>query len=270
MITKNQIDDLASYFQIDNFTVMREDLQILFLSYLYKEKEADRIYFKGGTAVRLLFGSTRFSEDLDFSTLLAKAEIKELIIKLERAIRLELQEASISLLYLGKNGCRFRLKYKPEEFKYPLVIRLDFNIVKKVEEVSVSPLVSKFPVIFFPLINHLSENEILAEKLCALFTRAKGRDFFDVWFLLQRKIGIDEKLLRKKLKERGAIFNREKILKRIELYSEGRLERDLKQFLPRSQRKIISLLKRELVKSLSTPARSGSVGEVSPNPSDII
>ena len=41
MITKKQIEDLSKHFQIDEFTIMREYLQILFLTYLYGEKEED-------------------------------------------------------------------------------------------------------------------------------------------------------------------------------------------------------------------------------------
>lgn len=33
----------------------------------YQEKEAEAILFKGGTALRLIYQSPRFSEDLDFS-----------------------------------------------------------------------------------------------------------------------------------------------------------------------------------------------------------
>ena len=83
MITKKQIEDLSKHFQIDEFTIMREYLQILFLTYLYGEKEADKIFFKGGTAIRLLFGSTRFSEDLDFSVLDTRASILKLVKRLE-------------------------------------------------------------------------------------------------------------------------------------------------------------------------------------------
>ena len=68
MITTDQIKDLSIIFQMDEYSIFREYLQLVFLSYLYQEKEASKIIFKGGTALRLLFGSPRFSEDLDFST----------------------------------------------------------------------------------------------------------------------------------------------------------------------------------------------------------
>lgn len=68
MMTDKQITDLASFFRIDKFTVFREYLQLVFLSYLYAQPQAGKVYFKGGTEIHLLFDSPRFSEDLDFST----------------------------------------------------------------------------------------------------------------------------------------------------------------------------------------------------------
>lgn len=250
MITKKQIEDLAKYYQIDEFTIIREYLQILFLSYLYKEKQANKIYFKGGTAIRLLFGSSRFSEDLDFSTPLSKTEIKKTIKIVEKSIRKELLGVNIFPLYSGKKGLRLRLKYQSADYKYPLVIRLDFNIIKKTEKKSLTPLMTKFPIVIFSLIIHLEDTEILAEKLCALLTRSKGRDFYDVWFLLKKGIKIDSKLLKEKLKEREKKFNREEIIKKINNYPQKQLDQDLAQFLPRSQRRVIHILKSSLEKQI--------------------
>ncbi|PIV09723.1 hypothetical protein COY89_03650 [Candidatus Roizmanbacteria bacterium CG_4_10_14_0_8_um_filter_36_36] len=251
MITKKQAEDLAKYYQIDELTIIREYLQILFLSYLYKEKQADKIYFKGGTAIRLLFGSSRFSEDLDFSTPLSKTEIKKTIKIVEKSIQKELPGVNIFPLYTGKKGLRFRLKYQADDYKYPLVIRLDFNEVKKIGKKRLTPLVTKFPIVIFPLIIHLTDTEILAEKLCALLTRGKGRDFYDSWFLLEKSIKIDTKLLKEKLRERGKKFKREKFLKKIKTYPQKQLVRDLSQFLPRPQRRVITMLKSSLEKSIS-------------------
>lgn len=39
MITQTQVEALAKDSQVDSFTIMREYLQLLFLSYLYQESE---------------------------------------------------------------------------------------------------------------------------------------------------------------------------------------------------------------------------------------
>lgn len=245
MITKSQIETLSKKYQIDGFTIMREFLQLTFLSYLYRHGKGRQIYFKGGTAIRFLYNSPRFSEDLDFSTPYDKKQIKQIMQDLEETIQKELPGIKISLLYSGKTGIRYRVKYQPLDFKYPINIRLDFTIVKKIEQVAVSPLITEFPITIFPLVSHLLETEILAEKICALATRNKGRDLYDVWYLLEKGVSLDQKLVK---------INKKDLIKKIESYPQDRLNLDLAQFLPKSQKQImrmlINLLKQKLVANL--------------------
>lgn len=242
MITRSQIETLSNKYQIDRFTIMREFLQLTFLNYLYQHGKAGQIYFKGGTAIRLLFGSPRFSEDLDFSTSYDKKQIGEIMQDLEETMQKELPGIKILLLYSGKTGLRYRVKYQPLDFKYPINIRLDFNVVKKVEQTTISPLVTEFPITIFPLISHLSETEILAEKTCALATRNRGRDLYDVWYLLGKKVSLDQKFVK---------INKKKLIKKIESYPQDRLNLDLAQFLPKSQKQIMGMLTNLLKQKLS-------------------
>ena len=48
--------------------VLREYLQVLILKVLYKTEAGRKLYFTGGTYLRLAHGTKRFSEDLDFNT----------------------------------------------------------------------------------------------------------------------------------------------------------------------------------------------------------
>src|SRR3972149_11866958 len=67
MISRQLITELATKLQKIEENIAREYCQHLFLSYFYKKEEATKIACKGGTALRILFKSPRFSEDLDFS-----------------------------------------------------------------------------------------------------------------------------------------------------------------------------------------------------------
>lgn len=67
MIADHVLKSLATKFQTTELNVRREYCQHLFLSYFYQQPLTDHIYFKGGTALRTLYNSPRFSEDLDFS-----------------------------------------------------------------------------------------------------------------------------------------------------------------------------------------------------------
>lgn len=255
MITTLQIEALAKDYPIDTFSIIREYLQLLWLSYLYQQKEADGIYFKGGTAIHLLFNSPRFSEDLDFSTACSRRVIMEVVKKTGVKLQQELPESKIALLYRGRSGIRFRWHCALPDFKYPLAIRLDFSFKPRLGGRQVAAVMTKFPLIFFPVISHLSAEEILAEKIRALLTRSKGRDVFDLWFLLRQRIKINQILLRKKLKEAGLKFNQQLLLDKVKNYSLKNLELDLNQFLPRRERQVIKIMKKELLAKLAAPEK---------------
>ena len=67
MIENRQVQKLAQTWQTTIDNVTREYFQQLFLSRLYQEKGSDSLFFKGGTALRIIWQSPRFSEDLDFT-----------------------------------------------------------------------------------------------------------------------------------------------------------------------------------------------------------
>ena len=253
MITKRQIEELASYFRIDQTSVFREYLQLQFLNYFYQQREAENIYFKGGTAIHLFFNSPRFSEDLDFSTIYSKEKITKIIKRVEAKLIQELPSVKIFSLYQGKKSIRFRLKYSAVDFRYPFVIRLDFTEKDKPFGKAVSStLVTRFPMTLFPIVNHFSIEEILAEKVRAFLTRGKGRDVFDLWFLLEKGIIFDSKMVEQKLKSVGRKFEKQKLIDKIRNFSQKRLERDLNKFLPQSHRKIVNNLKQKLNQRLAS------------------
>ncbi len=67
MISGEAIKRLAVSWQTAELNVAREYAQHLFLSGFYRQSGTQRVMFKGGTALRIVYGSPRFSEDLDFS-----------------------------------------------------------------------------------------------------------------------------------------------------------------------------------------------------------
>ncbi|MBN3033749.1 MAG: nucleotidyl transferase AbiEii/AbiGii toxin family protein, partial [Candidatus Saganbacteria bacterium] len=87
MITIETLEKLARQYQTSVFpNLVREYFQHEFLSDLYKLPGAEKLMFKGGTALRIIYGSPRFSEDLDFSLFGApeyqiKALVEELFVK---------------------------------------------------------------------------------------------------------------------------------------------------------------------------------------------
>lgn len=251
MIARAQLEALSNDFQIDTFTVFREYLQLVFLNYLYREKQSEQIYFKGGTCIRFFYSSPRFSEDLDFSTTLSKTVIDKLLRKVLVNVQKEVFGINLGFLWQEQSGLRYRLQYQGTEFKYPLGIRVDFSHEATLMPPEVSNIKNVFPITALALAVHLKKEEIFAEKIRAFLMRAKGRDIFDLWHLLENHAVLEEKILQKKLKVVNLTFNKERFLEKIKKYPEKKLTLDIAKFLPKHFRKAIPLLKEKILMGFS-------------------
>ena len=68
MIGSDVFERIARQEQTSVFpNIVREYAQHLFLTELYQLQGSEKLLFKGGTALRIVYNSPRFSEDLDFS-----------------------------------------------------------------------------------------------------------------------------------------------------------------------------------------------------------
>ena len=157
----------------------------------------------------------RFSEDIDF-TQKKELDLKKLS---EDAIR-DLKYFNIDATAKQKKvhdsiTTRFRIKgplYTGDD-KSITTVRMDVNRKSTVSIPPKNKLISSlYPEI--PKINVLSmdEQEILAEKIRALATRAKPRDLYDVNYLLEKNVRLDEELVEKKL----GYYNEELDLSKME------------------------------------------------------
>ena len=243
MITKEQVQELTKKFSIDWYSVIREYFQIIFLSCLYEDKVSHEVFFKGGTAIRLLLNSFRFSEDLDFTTNLDSEDLEKLVSKTVKKINLIAQNVTFKRLKSIDQTFTGTLSFQSDEYKYPLNIHVDFSYREKPLTQKESVLETIFPVSPYPLVVHMSWEEIFAEKIRALMTRAKGRDLFDIWYLLSKDIEIDIKLVNKKMELYNKQIKKEDIVNKIKSFKEEILINDLNKYLPSTHRKMTSKLK---------------------------
>ncbi|MBI4208737.1 MAG: nucleotidyl transferase AbiEii/AbiGii toxin family protein [Deltaproteobacteria bacterium] len=250
MITEEQTQKLSRRFSIDSYSILREYLQLLFLKYLYELDGSAKIYFKGGTAIHFLYGSFRFSEDLDFTSLHSPSELKKL--SKEVAQRLIVEMEGIELKDLDSKGHSFSqmLKYRGP-LKFPLTIRLEFSLREKPLTSQVSPIETIFPITPYPLVTHLSSEELLAEKVRALLIRHKGRDLFDLWFLLSKGVSLREDYVEEKMKWYKTTYHRPDLISSIKNFKEKELEMDLRKFLPKNYRSFIKELLNRTLRHLS-------------------
>ena len=235
MITEEQISTLAKKNKINNLTIFREYLQLLFLNELYSQNESKKIFFKGGTAMHLIYKASRFSEDLDFTVMMPE---KSFLIFINKIFSLLNKKEEVS--FKEKKtiaGKRFLLTAFPSILPYKAFISLDFSFREKVLKPEKSIIETDYPVLFTSYVYHLSKEELFAEKIRAILTRRKGRDLYDLWFLLNQGVKIDDKLVKKKLRyyHLENIESKE-ILKKIEGFSKKDFILDMRPFVPINER----------------------------------
>lgn len=236
MISSQILNQLSVKLQTSAVNIHREYLQHLFLSSFYQQKDTGEICFKGGTALRLIFRSPRFSEDLDFNV---------------KRIDSGLLENSIqnSLYQIGQIGLSPELiEAKPTTGGYlaqincpigslPISLLLQFSA--RHPHLSSELITVENDFIPTYSLSLMETHSLVSEKIQALLTRHKPRDYYDLYYLLRANLltPLDKQLLTKVqtlLKQTSLDFSSE-----------------LRQFLPESHWPIIKDFKTTLVRELS-------------------
>lgn len=233
MIAQDQISKLVSQYQTTDVIIVREYFQHLFLSYFYQQSQARTIYFKGGTALRIIYQSPRFSEDLDFNAKgLDIRVIEDIILDTLAQIQKENIKTNIQESKATSGGY-----FAVLEFEEKTIINLQISLREREAKGEVATISNDLILPY--TIMALSLNQLLGEKMRALLDRQKPRDFYDLYFVL-RNARLRPYLPKGKLKEVLVILQNTKINFAFEL----------KGVLPRSHWMVIkdfkNTLKREL------------------------
>ncbi len=162
--------------------VVREYCQHLFLSSLYRQPGSEKLLFKGGTALRIVFGSPRYSEDLDFTGVnIRQTEVENLfadaLAEVEHVgIRVDLEEGKPTTDgYLGIAAFH--------AYGRETRVQVEVSLRKGKGLAGVRTLIDSEYVPAYTLV-HLSKEKIVEGKMQALIARRKPRDFYDYFFLL--------------------------------------------------------------------------------------
>ncbi len=216
--------------------MLTEYLQYKTLGFIYGTGASSGLVFMGGTALRIFYGTRRFSEDLDFDTgRLSSGHVPEIARRIERGFLLEGVECHVTLRNTEKLSAvvRFQrilqawgltghkdqvLKLKidgePQHYHYSPAIKV-LNRLDVTATVSVAP-----------------DSLILAQKLHATLQRRRilGRDLYDAVFLFGRTSPDMAYLLSKQgTDDRGKIAD--SIISRLSRYSMRELAADVLPFL---------------------------------------
>jgi len=239
MISKDQVKNLSKQFQISEAVVAREYMQLLFLKEFYAESWAGRIYFKGGTAIRLVYDGNRFSEDLDFSVGLSKLEFEKRAISLFKKL-----EKIYPVLFKKKEalaGTTYLMTADLPDITGKIFIRLDFSLRNDVVEPMTETIRNRhYPILISSPIPVLGKDELLAEKIRAFLTRDKFRDFYDLWVLMELGAEINTELINRKMAYYKEVFDKERFLTRLSQIKEEKFIQDLRPFVPIGQRDKLS------------------------------
>jgi len=234
MISQEEIKQLTKKYKINESIVTREYIQLLFLKMLYAQKFSNKIFFKGGTAIRLLYDGERFSEDLDFTVELKEKEFDQLINQFFSTI--SNQYPIIFKKRKSLAGKTYLLTAKLPNLKSDVFVKLDFSFREKVLEPTQSILTTSYPIVMQGFINSLSKNEILSEKIRAIMTRRKHRDLYDLWILLENSASINQDLINKKLSYYNQTFNSTQLITRLKEFTKQEFIIDLRPFVPINER----------------------------------
>lgn len=208
-ITENRLRFLAAD---KKFSLYYLEKDYYLTALLYFLKELHGIYFKGGTALNKIFlNHKRLSEDLDFTCVGLLEKTKQTILEIVNSKK----EFFTGTQFDKQTPNFFRLKitYKTITGLRPEVV-VDVNkqatVYLKPQKYAIPHFYAEIPAFE---VTALNKKELVAEKLRTLFQRKKARDYFDLYSIINEKVPVDLKLVKKKLKDINKKFEIEQIFR---------------------------------------------------------
>ncbi len=207
MLTRAQIQRLAQRHRIGLQVQERDYLQHLLL--LALTSHSQELIFKGGTALRLVYRGSRFSEDLDFSLAPGAAQTTRVpsLRVLWQQIVDDLADfgvqAELRNEWEGESGYSLDVSYKGPLYdgrdRSKGKVRVDMSLRMESAETRRELVRSEYDDVRPFVVTVLAPEHLLAEKVRALMVRAKPRDLYDVWLLLNQGVTLDRYLVQDKL-----------------------------------------------------------------------
>jgi len=216
--------------------MLREYLQYKILEIIFESAYANKLCFLGGTCLRIVHNNTRFSEDLDFDNFdLMQSDFENIAEIIRKQLTRQGYEVEIHNVFAGAFHCYVKfpkLLFNEGVSGYiseKILIQLDTepqNLKFQPEKF----ILNKFDV--FTSINSTPKDILLAQKFYALINRKrkKGRDFFDIVFLLKTNLPNFD-YLKQKLNIDNQQELKEKILDEIGKISLQDMAKDVQPFL---------------------------------------
>lgn len=217
-------------------SLMREYLQYKIMEIIFGSKQSECLSFLGGTAIRMLHGNKRFSEDLDFDNFgLKENEFENLATVIRKKLKMEGYNAEIKNVFKNAYHCYVRIPgllfdsglsdHKEEK----ILIQIDTE-PQHFDYLSDNLIINKFDV--FCRIQVTPPDILLSQKIVAIFNRKRkmGRDFYDTLFLFGKAMP-DFDFLRQKIGVQDMAELKERLLSLCKALDFAALVRDVEPFL---------------------------------------
>lgn len=184
MLSLESLREFTRKYQTKETNVFREYIQHLFLSSLYQLPESEKLLFKGGTALRIIYQSPRFSEDLDFTgqNIYNTSFIDELFV----SAMAEVEKLGIAIGFKEAKpttgGYLGVIQY--ELYHYQGIMKFEVSLRRGREKnKELTNVLGEYLQAY--KIWHLEVKEIVSGKIAALLNRQKSRDYYDLYFMLR-------------------------------------------------------------------------------------
>jgi predicted nucleotidyltransferase component of viral defense system len=229
-IILQMLDEYKCETALDYENALKEIMQEVALLGLWRAKFYEHALFYGGTALRILYGLPRFSEDLDFSLLApnhkfdlneyhkaVKSELEAFGFKVDIANKDKNIETQVESAFIkAETKIHFLKIQAPNE----IIDRIQGtqNLKIKLEVDTNPPLDHGIEVkdLFRPIpfqVKTMPLSDLFAGKMHAVLARSwgkrvKGRDFYDYLWYLRMKTPLNLKHLETRLEQSGHIQNK--------------------------------------------------------------
>lgn len=185
-MNKQLADGLQKRLGISQEQIVREEYEMIILKQLFESELGKSFVFKGGTALRLAYGSPRFSEDLDFSVLdiFSKEKLDNLLKVVEKQYKTLKLVETVQKTYTYFGLFQVKEDFMNQAFSIKLEISIRQVDLKKETDYQLVALNSKITNLTV-LAQVMSLERIEKEKRTIQPPRV--RDIFDLWFISQKQ-----------------------------------------------------------------------------------
>lgn len=181
---------LALELKIDVTQVVREYWEVVLLNRLFESPGNKNLVFKGGTALRLAYGSPRFSEDLDFSLL--EDDMGEVFEEMVTGLIKPFAAADITDTAAKRWTYLCEIRITEGYLAQPLRVKLEVSRRPAPRYKSELRLITS-PTTPIQALGRLATLEqLFQDKQDCIVDRVAPKDIFDLWFISQ-KMGIPYK-----------------------------------------------------------------------------